>query len=343
VSVTLVPFGEEHVEQAARLLAARQRHDRVCVPDLPPRYEDAETASVALRDDLAEPGMAGVAALRAGDLVGFLVGAPVLGDPTRVFAGFMRPRSTEIFYSSHAVDPIAGAGLYRRMYAALAEGWMRDGLTAHYVTIPAHPRIEDEWRDLGFARFIELGVRDTSDAVASPSGAERSIEIRLAEPGDAEAVQTLAAELFRSFADAPIFVPFMPETDAARRKLEADLLADEGCPAWLAFLDGQLAGMQLFVEPTSPEWHLAKQQAPDRSVYLFLACTAPDARSGGIGAALLARGMSWAREAGYERCAVHYLTASRAAPFWRGLGFQPISQWLSRVVDERAIWAHGRD
>jgi GNAT superfamily N-acetyltransferase len=342
VSVTLVPFAEEHIAQAARLLAARQRRDRVSVPELP-RFENAEAACVALREDLAEPGMAGVAALRAGDLAGFLLGAPVLGDPTRVFAGFMRPRSAEIFYSSHAVDGDARDGLYRQMYAALAEGWLRDGLTGHYVTIPADPATAEAWLDLGFARFIELGVRSTSGVLASPDAAASAIGVRRAEPADAEAVQALAAELFRSFADTPIIVPFMPETDAARRKLVADLLADDACPDWLAFSDGRLVGMQLFVEPTSPEWHLAKQQAPERCVYCFLACTAPEARSRGVGAALFARSMTWAREAGYERCAAHYLTASRAAPFWRDLGFRPISQWLCRVVDERAIWAHGRD
>jgi GNAT superfamily N-acetyltransferase len=101
--------------------------------------------------------------------------------------------------------------------------------------------------------------------------------------------------------------------------------------------------MQLFVEPTSPEWHLSRQQAPERCVYCFLACTVPEARSRGVGAALFARSTTWAREAGYEHCAAHYLTASRATPFWRGLGFRPISHWLSRAVDERVIWAHGRD
>jgi len=61
----------------------------------------------------------------------------------------------------------------------------------------------------------------------------------------------------------------------------------------------------------------------------------------GVGAALFARTMAWAREAGYDDCMVHFLTASRAAPFWRGLGFQPVSEWMRRLVDERAIWAHG--
>ena len=105
-----------------------------------------------------------------------------------------------------------------------------------------------------------------------------------------------------------------------------------------------LAGLcrwQLFIEPGSPHWHVSALQAPDDGVCLFLACTMPEMRSSGVGAALFAHTMGWAREAGYERCVARYVTASRAAGLWRGLGFRPVSHWLSRVIDERVIWAHG--
>ena len=69
----------------------------------------------------------------------------------------------------------------------------------------------------------------------------------------------------------------------------------------------------------------------------------PEARGTGLGAALYRRSMAWARDAGSERCSVHYFNASRASSFWRGLGFQPASRWMVRTVDERAVWAHGRN
>ena len=61
----------------------------------------------------------------------------------------------------------------------------------------------------------------------------------------------------------------------------------------------------------------------------------------GVGRALTARTMAWAREAGYDVCMAHFLTASRAASFWQGLGFRPVTHWLTRTIDERTTWARG--
>src|SRR3712207_7681250 len=39
-----------------------------------------------------------------------------------------------------------------------------------------------------------------------------------------------------------------------------------------------------------------------RTVYLFIVCTVPEARSTGVGAAFFLRTMAWAREVGYDFC-----------------------------------------
>lgn len=338
---TLAPFAPAHLEAAAALLAARQQSDRLQTPELPPRYEDAAVARSMLDDLLGSEGIEGVAAFRDDALVGYLLGAPVLGAPTEPFAGFMHPRSMDIAAGGFAAAAGDRGRLHQRLYAALAERWTARGFVAHYVTCPAAREASEPWLDLGFARFIELGARET--APPQPLSAHaRELEFRRAGPGDAAAIQELATELFRSFADPPVFVPFLAETGPARRTYMAELLADPACPHWAAFDRGRLAAMQIFVEPTSPHWHLSSIETPERWVYLYLACTDPVHRGMGVGAALFAQAMAWARDAGYGRCAVHYLTASRAAPFWRGLGFRPISHWLRRSIDERAVWANGR-
>jgi GNAT superfamily N-acetyltransferase len=148
-------------------------------------------------------------------------------------------------------------------------------------------------------------------------------------------VQALMTELFRSFAAPPIFLPFLPETAAARQRYLAALLADPACPQWLAFVDGRLVGLQIVVEPTSPHWPLGPLETPERCLYLHWAYTVPEQRSAGIGTSFVAETMAWAQSAGYDQCAVHFMTASRAAPFWRGLGFQPRSHWRCRPLDER--------
>jgi hypothetical protein len=60
-----------------------------------------------------------------------------------------------------------------------------------------------------------------------------------------------------------------------------------------------------------------------------------------VGAALFARTMEWAREMGYDDCTVNYFTASRAARFWQGVGFRPVTYWMRRILDDRIAWARG--
>lgn len=341
MSVTIVPFTSDHLDAAAALLAARHRRDRVWIPDLSPAYKDPAAARPVLDDLLTADDGCGVVALRDGAVVAYLLGAPVLGSPTNAFAAFRHPRAADIPYEGHAADPADAAALLPRLYAAIAQEWVRNGLVGHYITIPVNPDASEPWWDLGFGRYIALSARTTSPAERERQNG-MDITIRRATPDDAEAVEALTTEFFRTVAAPPIFVPFLPETTAERQRFVADHLADPGCPIWLAFADDRPVGMQLFVEPTSSQWHQSPLATPQRTVYLFIACTAPEARSTGVGAAFVDRTLAWAREAGYAHCTAHYLTTSRANPFWRGLGFQPVSYGLYRAVDERVIWANGR-
>ena len=56
MSVVVVPFGEEHLDAAAALLAQRHRADRAREPDLPARFEEAAATRDALRAALARDG-----------------------------------------------------------------------------------------------------------------------------------------------------------------------------------------------------------------------------------------------------------------------------------------------
>ena len=102
MSIALVPFSPEHLEPAANLLAARHRTDRRTAPELPERYEDPTAAATVLQDLMADDAMSGVAALRGSRPVGYLLGKPVLGSPTDVWAGAMQPRSAEVPHAGWA-------------------------------------------------------------------------------------------------------------------------------------------------------------------------------------------------------------------------------------------------
>jgi GNAT superfamily N-acetyltransferase len=91
------------------------------------------------------------------------------------------------------------------------------------------------------------------------------------------------------------------------------------------------------VGPASEHWAQTPMQTPERSVYLQFAYTVPEARGAGLGAALVARGLGWAAEAGYGVCLVDWVTASRAAIFWQRNGFAPLTYWLRRSIDGRVV------
>jgi GNAT superfamily N-acetyltransferase len=348
MTVTIVPFTTDHLAPAATLLAARHQADRTWAPDLSSEYEDPAATLPLLHDLLREDGanrphhasegMSGVVAVDHGTVIGYLLGAPAFGSPTRPFAGFRHPRMIEIPSAGHAADPDTAPTIYPRLYVALAEQWVANGFIDHYITVPARPDVLEIWQDLGFSRFIAMNVRPTAAPEAPATRKAADIVVRRATPDDEDVVYELVTEMFRSFAEAPSFVPFLPETARERRQFVADYLADPGSHQWLAVVNDRVVGLQTVDEPTSPLWYQAAIQAPPHAVYLFLGSTLPEARSRGIGAALFMHAMAWAREAGYDTCMLDFLTASRAAPFWRGLGCQTVSYLLRRSVDERAIW-----
>jgi hypothetical protein len=82
-----------------------------------------------------------------------------------------------------------------------------------------------------------------------------NVEVRRAVAGDEEGMQSLVTELFRTFADPPIFIPFLPLTAAERRRWVVDRLADPASVFWLDFANDRLVGLQMFEEPASAHWH----------------------------------------------------------------------------------------
>lgn len=338
MALEFVTMTSEHVADAAELLAARHRADRTAAPLLPVRFEDAAETAVVLRDLLDQAGLAGVVALRGGQMAGYLCGAPVLRPVDYLFTGFMQPRSAEVPDAGYAVASDASPDLLRRMYGHVAAPWVARGINTHFASAPAHTAWSDDWADLEFGRLVALGVRVLGPPV-SPLLPPEGITFRPATLADEGAIQAVIVPFFRSFASAPQFVPFMEEAIPAQRQFASDLLADDACKTWLAVgADGGLRALLIFVGPSSSHWGQAPMQTPDHSVYLQIAYTVPDARSTGLGAALVAHAMGWAHEAGYTHCLADWVTASRAASFWQRQGFRPLTLWLRRTVDARASW-----
>ena len=340
MSVSIEPLTVSHVEPIAELLSERHRQDREFAPRLPADLESSTVMLDLVRDLVEDEGAEGVVGKRNGRVVAYLIGARDYRVPTDAFASLMQPRSVAIPYGGFAMAGGEPREVGRALYAALAEKWVRSGIIRHYATVPAHPESLEFWSDLGFARHVALAARPVKPDIGG-RGEIRGLEIRQATSPDEPVIRELMEDIFRAFADPPAFVPFLRETAAAREAFVIEHLADPQSPTWLATIEGRAVGLQMFEEPQSVHWHQEPLTSLPDSVYLHFAGTSPDVRGMGVGAALLRHAMTWATNAGYDVCLLHYLTASRASSFWHNMGFEPYVQWLCRSVDERTVWAHG--
>src|SRR5439155_11966534 len=145
----IVPFSDEHLEDAARLLAARHARHRAAEPLLAQRYEDPAAALEEVRGAWEKDAASGTAALRDGRLVGYVIGAPreaSWGD------------NVWIEGAGHAVEQAEDV---RDLYAPAAARWVEEGRSRHWVLAPAHDaELLDAWWRLSFGQQHAHGIQE---------------------------------------------------------------------------------------------------------------------------------------------------------------------------------------
>jgi len=171
-------------------------------------------------------------------------------------------------------------------------------------------------------------------------GPEADIVIHRVDASAFEDEELLREGLRRYNASSPILHAFVrPPPDQVSRILEAErgLTAGPANAYFIAYESDGPVGLMIFTPPEA-DYILT----PEGSVYLHIAFVAGEARSGGIGAALVNRGLAWAREQGYTLCTVGYFAPNLlGARFWKAKGFTPLGFTLERRLDERIAWAKG--
>ncbi|HXF50229.1 MAG TPA: GNAT family N-acetyltransferase [Dehalococcoidia bacterium] len=336
MALRIVSFEPAHLDDAAELLASRHRRDRAREPRLPAAFERPDAVRPLIEHAFDAPGARGVVALRGGAPIGFLVAAPQLIPQTHAMSQYFPLRGAFSWYPHHAVAPGEDAReVYRAMYAHLADALVRAGLFAHFVETPARDAdAQEALVSLGFGRDLCAAVREVDFPVSG--GAD--VDVHVASTEDLDVVMGLVGELALHHALSPIFFPAVPEAQPAQREFQRNALADPANAHFIAYRDGRAVGMQTFLASGL----LNPMCAPEGSVYLFQGIVSKGARFGGVGKALLARTMAWARDRGYRYCSLHYATANlEGAAFWTSQGFEPVSYRHCRRIDERVLWATG--
>ena len=316
MSVEISPLEERHLEDAAALVCARYRALRQRLPLMPPRFQDPDTILAPLRDLAGQA--PGVVAIQGGRLTGFLVAYQ--------FPDFRGKRSTYSPEWANGAELDGSRRIYEELYTGMAAKWVEEGYNTHLLSIMANDQDGIEgWRWLGFGLLATDGVRDLEPVQDITAG----VDLRRAGPGDTKQVTALIEALQKHMAAPPTF---LHQEDSVEIAEVARNLAGPAHALWLAY-QGAEAVACMGQGPANPKASTLIDDAATTSI--VSAYTRGSARGTGIATALLNQVLAWARDEGYERCAVDWEPMNvLATRFWTRQ-FLPVSYALIRQIDER--------
>ena len=303
--MAIVPFADEHVDAAAELLAERHERHRKVFPQLP--------ADADYRAEIR-------ALLEEGATGAFTDGAYVLG---RTGPEDRWGPNIWVDAAGHAAtDPER----LRDVWGEAAAGWFEQGLTAHYVLVPAtDPELLVAWLRLGFGAQQGHGLIELPER-GWPEG------VREATKDDIEELVEVGPFLSRHQRQSPVFSQ-VPEQTAD--EVRADVVDDftlEGVANLVYEIDGRIVG-NFFVCPLELSNAHSGLARPAGAAFIGFAITHPEARGTGAGVALTDASFAWARERGYETMVTDWReTNLLASRFWPRRGFRKTFLRLHRAI-----------
>jgi len=313
---------DDLLDGAGRLLAERHRVQRRREPALDEAFEDPTVARQAVASLLTADSVTSLAALRGGDMVGYVVGGS---------------RDVERWGPNVWIEGAGHAAVdgeaVRTLYAAASSGWVAAGRPLHHVIVPATDEVLlDAWFSMGFGRQHVHGLRDVPGHDFSPA-VPAGLLIRTADTDDLAALASLDLVLATHQAAAPVFsrarVPTFEETLA---ELEAEGLADPRFATFVAEYHGRVVGSAVGCAIDESSEH-AGIVRPAGAGFLGFAAVLADARGVGAGRALGETVLAWARDAGHETIVTDWRSTNvESNRAWLALGFRPIFHRLQRAI-----------
>lgn len=303
----ILAFTDEHLDDAALLLAERHARHRAAEPLLPEIRDFREHLEREWRTE----GASGAVAVENGETVGYLIG---------------QSRNDAIgphIWSHIAGNAVRTPELARDLYRVAAERWVEEGLTRHFVFVPAVEDLIVPWFRLSFGASAALATRETTLEPAVDAGAT----IRRSTPDDLEAAAALDRLLGQHLVLPPSYgglpVPVLREYVDDWR----DTWEEEQYTHFVAERDDRIVGhLLLYRRP-------ADLRVPPDSIDLANAATEPDTRGSGVGLALTAHALAWAHEHGYPTMITDWrMTNLEASRFWPRRGFRETFLRLYRSI-----------
>jgi GNAT superfamily N-acetyltransferase len=312
MALELMPFADEHLDDAAALLADAHGRQRAAEPLLP----DDVDYRAQVEEEWRREGASGAVARRDGVVAGYLVGAPASNDNrggTRIVSGL-------------AGQATAEPELARDLFAAAAERWHDEGHTRFAVVAPSHDAaLVDAWFRVGFGLQFAYAARETEALPAPGAG----VTIRPGTRDDLVHLARFDRVLWELQARSPSFSNLEVPDDDTFQEDWADTW-DEPDTFWsfMAERDGEVVGEALlYRRPTGD------LRVPEQNVDLAHAATDGVLRGSGVGLALAAHVLTWAHEQGFRSMTTDFRSVNLlASRFWTRRGFRPTHLRLYRAI-----------
>ncbi len=314
MTLSLVNISEQHIDQAVDRFREVYSIERRHCPMLPPVPLGDETR---LQEGIAAlAGTGGVAAIEDGQLIGYACHG---------YRFTFKDQTTSMVPEiGHAAAPGTAARVYPRMLAQLGETWADTRTHLHILGYLAHnAELERTLYRLGYGQILTERLHDLSPLDADP-------EIAVHQPDDLTDLAALDAEHRRYYAGSPIFVNKpVGAPDAIVRDLRAE--RERGSAFLVHSRDGAPVAYAV-VGPSAQDGEglllRATHTAQIRGAYVQ-----PAYRDQGIGRALLAACIRWARDRDFDRLLVEHESANRPGRAFWSRYFTPFVRYTMRYVE----------
>ncbi|MGW0432337.1 N-acetyltransferase family protein [Micromonospora sp. NPDC003197] len=321
--VEVRPFEAADLAACGTLLAERHRRHRIAEPLLSPRFEDVDVAVAELTTAFETAEASGAVAFRAGELVGFVLGAPKSS-----------PLWGPNIWVEAAGQATIDAEVMRDLYAFAAARWVDEGRTAHYVMVPAYDvELVHAWFRLGFGQQHAHAIRPASRPVSSSATTRASrLSVRRAIRADIPALAQLDLELPMHQGLSPTFSSGRIGTVEENLTAWAEDFDDDGYATFVVEHDGKVVGSAIGCALEKSSTHLGPAR-PDNAGFLGFAAVFPQARGAGAGRALGEAVIDWAVDSGFDSVVTDWrVTNLLSSRTWPKLGFTETFLRLHRLI-----------
>ena len=170
MKIEYLPFTNEMIPLAGRLLAEQHACNRQSLPLLPARFEDPQVAVKAVEALWQKKLKTGFAAFRGGKMVAYLIGE----NTTHPWG-----RSGYVYLPGYALVEDESPAIIQDLYALLGDGWVKRGCFNHYLYISAaDAAVLNALFDLGFGKERVDALLDLRTAVIPEVEEPAGITIR---------------------------------------------------------------------------------------------------------------------------------------------------------------------